>query len=151
MRQDPSIYPLGYQPSAQVGGRMRFSWTVFITTAYIVGIYAAFFLIAVPHMQQLYVSFKVALPWSAALVLGLGRWMDPWGAIGLIALPPALAVLTARMLPVPSVDDPMADRRAARWWARGIRIALLLLLVLMALAVFMPMVTLIQGISGAQR
>ena len=148
MRKPGDPHPLAYQQPSEVRGRMLFSWSVFVTTFSLLVLYAGFFLIVVPQMERVFADFKISLPLATGAVLKLGRWMNPWGAIGLILVPPALAVLVPLMVPSPTTDEPLADVRSARRWAMLIRIFLLLLLGAMAAAMFMPMISLIDSLTA---
>lgn len=151
MTRPPSIHSLGYREPSPARGRMLFSFSVFVTTASLLVLYAGFFLIVVPQMQRLYADFKVGLPGFTALFLGMARWMNPWGLVALALVPFALAVIVPLMLPSPTVDEPLADVRAARRWALLIRILLLLLLGAMAAAMFIPMLSLIDSITTVKK
>jgi len=151
MTPPPSIHPLGYQDPTRARGRMLFSWSVFVTTASLLVLYAGFFRVLVPQMERVFAAFKVRLPVITVVVLSIGRWMKPWGMIGLALIPPALAVLVPLMVPSSTIDEPLADLRAARRWAILIRILLLLLLAAMAAAMFMPLLSLIDSITTQKK
>lgn len=130
---------------------MLFSWSVFVTTASLLVLYVGFFLVFVPQMERLYADFRVRLPTFTVIVLVVGRWMNPWGTIGLVVVPLALAVIVPLMAPRPTTDEPLADVRAARRWAILIRILLLLLLGAMVAAMLIPMLSLIDSITTVKK
>ena len=130
---------------------MWFSWSVFVTTASLMVLYGGFFVILVPQIARVYADFKLRLPMVTVIVLGFGRWMNPWGIIGLVLVPIALAAVVPLLVPLPTPDDPQADVRAARRWALLIRILLLLLLGAMAAAVLIPMVSLVDSVTTQKK
>jgi type II secretory pathway component PulF len=144
----PPIHPLGYE-NPSTSRRTIFSWNIFLTTAVVMLLYGAFFLILVPSIERVYRDFKIALPRPTMIILEISHHMVPLGGVALACVPLAIAVLVPLLTPPPSGTDPKAARRPHRRTAQFIRILLMLVLVAMIVAVVMPIYSLITALTSA--
>lgn len=133
---DAAPRPLEYA-ARPVPGRV-FSWSIFVATAAVCWALLAFFAMVVPRFKQMYVDMKVRLPAVSQVMLDLSDLvLTDFGWALLLLLPFVLAVLFRK--------------RAIRGrWARLIFLVFYFGMAILAiLALFMPMISLIEGISGS--
>ena len=114
-----------------------FDLNTFFRSAILVGAFIVIMLFVVPRFEDVFRDYKMELPFVTKLLLATSRvaaggWWAP-----LMLIPPGLAFVVAQFGP--------AGRRLAR-----IVVMLLLgaLVLFVALGIFMPMLTFIEGISS---
>lgn len=129
---DPS--PLDYAGAPPRGP--RFSSSVFLTTAVFCWGFIAFCGLVVPRFKQIYISSHLQLPAASQMLLAVSDIVDAeFGWAFLLLLPFALAIIL-RQVTV-----------RGRWARLAIVLCFFTLTIGSILALFMPMITLIEGIS----
>jgi type II secretory pathway component PulF len=129
---DPS--PLDYAVAAPRG--RLFSWSVFLTGAILCWGLIAFCVLVVPHYRQIYRDFHLQLPAASQILLSLSDLVnDKFGWAFLLLLPFALAVVMRRLT------------LRGRWARLVILLFFFTLIIGSILALFIPMISLIEGIS----
>lgn len=133
---DPPPRPLEYAPQPAPG--RRFSRSIFIAAAAVCWGFLALFALVVPRFKQIYVDMHVRLAAPSQVMLDLSDLvLKGFGWAFLVVLPLVLAVL-------------LRNFSIRGRWARLIFIVFYFTVVLLSiLALFMPMISLIQGISAS--
>ena len=130
----PRSSPLDYAVAAPRG--RLFSWSVFVTSAALCWGLIAFCVLVVPRFKQIYQSFHLQLSAASQLLLSLSDLVAAnFGWAFLLLLPFALAMILRRLT------------LNGRWLRLVILLFFFALVIGSILALFMPMISLIEGIS----
>ena len=130
--------PLGYVRPGTVKPRPLLSINTFIVSAICIWGVSAIVMLVVPKFESIFRDFGVQLPTLTVIILALSHFLYPWGAIPALAAPVALGFLV-QTFPNPS---------AARWLRLVLIVVSMGLILLLVIALFMPMITLIGNMSG---
>lgn len=104
----------------------------------------AFF--AIPRFEQVFKDFKVSLPLATVLVYKFFGWLRMGGILVFWVLPVAIPFILSRIIPADESGRPTGRAMAL---LRTVTFLSLLLCVILGLyAVFGPMLTLIDAVSG---
>jgi len=108
------------------------------------GVFAIVLAGVVPRFEQLFRDFKLQLPWSSQLLLALSRWfVNDYGWVPAVPLP----FLLAYLLSLPG-HTPQEKRKVRRWERLLAFLLIAAFLVYVIVALFMPMISLIEAISS---
>ena len=151
--QPPPIPPraLDYGgPDPQSPGRSADDWIwaflpPFLSFGAVIGVFTLAMVFVIPRFEQIFKDFRLDLPGPTKLLLAVSRWFtNDYGWAFSVAACTALAVGLAFL-------DERARRR--RRWLYPL-LALLLFIgavVFVILALFLPMISLMDGISGTSK
>lgn len=144
--------PLDYRSPNTAPPRELFSVQAFLAAAFVATVLAIDLLFVVPPFEAIFKDFGTVLPAPTTWLLAASRFAARGGWVILIVFPVIAGFLGAlRRARVPAADV-QSERRG---WLR--RMSLLGLLVLLAvsaivvvtmIALFLPMISLIQAVSG---
>jgi type II secretory pathway component PulF len=114
-----------------------FDMPTFLRSGLLVGLFVVMMLMVVPLFATTFDGFAVELPMATKMLLATSRATAGGWWVALLAIPPGLAFLVAQF------------GRTGRAYARiAIVIALGGLVLFVALGIFMPMLTLVEGMSS---
>lgn len=134
-----------YRPAPS--GRPIFSLTAFIACALAVALGSAFLLGFVPFFEATFRDFKATLPAFTQGYLAFARGFRAFGWAPAALVPVAWGFLTP-LLFAGRLDSSPAQRRTRRFFAiRLAMVALMIFLAISALALFLPLVSLVQSLT----
>ena len=137
-------------PPASAPRRQQFSWLVFIASSVMMLCAAGVLMLYVPKFKQIFADFKLQLPTVTQLLLEISDAASGWGSLVFVVIPIAMGFLTPRLWSQTTALDP---HRAARTLHRLVAVLVVLcftlgLILFTTIAVMMPMISLIEGISS---
>ena len=130
----------------------QFSWLVFLCTTGLSACAAVLLLLIVPRFKVVFHDFKLQLPWPTQLLLSVSDFASGWGLLGFLVIPVGLGLLTPRLIRRPPTAV-ASDRVAALNRVIALLVVVcfaLVLTVITAVLVMLPMLSLVEGISGSQ-
>ncbi|MDB5171411.1 MAG: hypothetical protein JWN51_184 [Phycisphaerales bacterium] len=147
---DP-VSPLPYA-TPHAARRIRFSWLVCISSGAVILVASIFLTLFVPKMEGLFIDFHLDLPGPTQMLLVGTRFYLGGGWIGAVFLPFVLGALGPRLVSRREMTDVAAlIRLTDRLIAVVIVMILIQLVIIIAVILWlMPMVTLMNGISGSK-
>ncbi len=99
----------------------------------------------VPAFVRIFADFKLDLPAIAVFTLSFARWMKGWGWTVLWAVPVVLPLVLTQL---GASSHPGANRASRVLWSLNLGLSLTLVVVVwLGLALFLPMVQLVQQVS----
>ena len=129
--------PIPVAATAATRSASIFSIVRFILTSAVMAVLLTIFLLVIPRLETVYNDFGTKLPWITQLVLDISRflrtplgWVAAAFVVGIVAL--MIAVLPIR----------------GRWLRLLILFVLALIVIALGAAVLLPIVNLIENISG---
>jgi hypothetical protein len=135
---------------ASAPARSRFSWLVFIASSMMMVCAAGVLMVYVPKFKQIFSDFKLQLPTVTQFLLEISDAASGWGSLTFVVIPIALGFLAPHLWRGTTALDPQrAARTLHRWVALLVVLCFTLGLILFTtIAVMMPMISLIEGISN---
>jgi type II secretory pathway component PulF len=131
----------GFGPSASAARAASiFSLARFIAGIAVMAILLVIFLLIIPRLETVYNDFGTKLPWITQLVLDISRFLHTplgWVAAAVIT---CIVAVTLAVLPIPR-----------RWLRLLITLIMALIVILLALAVLLPMINLMDAISNGKK
>jgi hypothetical protein len=141
----PPTLEYGRPPPAE--GRTRDYVAHLIRWALVAGTVAVVLAGIVPRFEQIFRDFKIQLPWPSQFLLTLSHWFVH--DMGWLALAP-LPFLLAYLMSLPGGTP--RERRKVRHWERLLAFLIVaIFLVYVVMALFMPLISLIQAMSGPRK
>jgi type IV pilus assembly protein PilC len=123
------------------GGGFHFSLGMALPVALFVGVLCIILLFVIPRLENVFKDFGTNLPLPTMFVLGVSRWFRSaymmWGLA--LCLPIAAGLFAPQ------------SKSARRWMRLLIMLCFAGVVILMALAVLMPMMTMVETISNPKR
>jgi len=129
----------------QAPARQRvFSLRAFLAAAIIQAVLFALLGLIVPRFEPIFQSFGVRLPALTQLLLELSRWFRDVGWIIILPLPFVIGFGVGLLTQAPAADAPRRN-----WRLASIVILIVgVIVIVTVVALFLPMITLIQAVSG---
>ena len=142
---------LDYRSPHTMAMREPFSVAGFVGGLIVTVGLAIILLLVAPRCEQVFKDFGMKLPIATVVVLSLGRFTRAGGWM-LLPLIPVITGFLFALIGSPShqtIADAQVRHRLRRMWATRLTIFTVLLIGLVtALALFMPMISLIRAVSG---
>src|SRR5439155_18357126 len=136
-----------YARDDTTAGARRFSFAGFFAGCAFVALISRLMVMVVPHFETAFKDFGARLPAVTQLVLDISRWFRGRGWIPVCLIPFVVGLIVPFLLPA----EPGQRRIGAEW----VFIVLLCLAIaiglFVAVALYMPMITLMQSVSGGKR
>ena len=134
----PDLPPLVYAtPVARVGD-LTFDLRTALWSAGVLGVWAVLVMMVVPRVEEVFTDFKVQASFAARLMFQIGGLLSRGLWVLALVIPVALGFACGRLSP------------GARWAVRMILTVIFAGLVVFALlALLVPLLDVIQGISGS--
>jgi type II secretory pathway component PulF len=153
MATDPT--PLDYRSPQAATRRAVFCVAAFVASGAVATVLLLVLLVLLPPFEQIFKDFGTKLPAVTQVLLDLSRWTRRGAWVALVVLPVVTGFVVALL------DDPAAPtqadvdvvatrrRRPVRLWSfRLASLAIAVILILTTLAMFMPMISLIEAVSA---
>lgn len=137
---------LAYRNPAQDHRRV-FSMTAFLVAAIIHFVVVTDLAILVPRFEPIFESFEVKLPLFTGVLLAVSRWFRDIGWIILLPMPLVIGFAVGMLT---KARPPGAPSRKARLAAIVILVVGAIVMIT-AIALFLPMISLIQGVSSPRK
>ena len=117
-----------------------FSLARLIAALTVMAILLAIFLLIIPRIERVYADFGTKLPWVTQLVLDISRFLQaPLGWVT-AAVVTCIVAVAMSALPIPR-----------RWLRLMVTLIMAIIVILLALAVLLPMIDLMDNIAGGKR
>lgn len=148
-RPDAPVRVQGLSYATPAAPTPTISWLAFFSSSVVVGLVALVLLFLVPGLKQIYMDFHLKLPAPTVGLLEVSDWAVRWGWMSFPIFPVAFALITPRFAPRPKVHTvPEYATKVKRLTALALVLcAALVVLLITAMCGFMPMITIMEGIS----
>ena len=133
-----------YATPPPVSRRRTFSLTIFLASGASIAVLILLLVFAVPRVESIFADFGTKLPMATQLLLDVSRWAISWGWIPLCSVPFALALLGPLVVP----QRAASRREAMLWIAIAVLATFCVMLVLIVVVLFLPILKLLEAISG---
>jgi type II secretory pathway component PulF len=138
--------PIDYR-SAGSGGPIAGPWVLaLVLTIVFDSLVTALAFIVVPRFEQIFKDMKTDLPSITIVVLTISRWLSHSGGIVLVWIVSAIVPLLIALTWHPATDK--ARWRQRRWIYRLFVLAVGCLVMVIVLALFAPLISMINSING---
>jgi len=152
---DTNPTPLDYRSPQRLPPRGVFDESACYAASLVACVLMVDLLFVVPRFEAIFKDFAVKLPLATQWLLIASRWTTGGLWALFLVMPVLFGFLVARVQPVgPEPEDPEEAHGPRRrwpgsWWMfRLAMMAILAIVLVTVFALFLPMVTLIQAVSG---